>query len=181
MACRITSIKLRKTAFTLVEMLVAMGIGSIALASIASFSLYAGRSVISLANYAELESRSRLALDRMTQEIRQTRGLTDFTTSSLSFKDSDGAALSYVYDPAAKTLARLKDGQRNVLLEECESLTFGVFQRNPIGGSYEVYPTALPSTAKLIQVTWSCSRSILGAKVNSETVQLSRIVIRNHD
>ena len=159
-------------------MLVAMGIGSLAMMSLASFSLYAGKSVASLANYAELESRSRLALDRMSQEIRQTRGLTDFTSTSLNFTDSDGLSLSYVYDPSAKTLSRLKNSKRDVLLEGCDYLQFGVYQRNPIGGSYDVYPAATALTAKLIQVTWGCSRSILGTRANSEIVQSSKIVIR---
>ena len=178
MDCRITSTRPRRLGLTLVEMLVAMGIGSIAMMSLASFSLYAGRSVVALANYADLESHSRMALDRMSQEIRQTRALTGFTSTSLTFTNSDGTTLSYVYDPTAKTLARLKDGQREVLLDECNYLQFGIYQRNPIGGSYDVYPTAMASTAKLIQVTWGCSRSILGSGVNSEVVQSSKIVIR---
>jgi len=159
-------------------MLVGMGLGAIAMTSLASFSLFAGRSVVSLANYADLDSRSRLALDRMATEIRQTRALTDFTSTNLTFTDSDGVALSYVYDSSAKTLARLKNSQRSVLLEGCDYLQFGVYQRTPISGSFSNYPATSASTAKLIQVTWGCSRSILGKNVNSEIVQSSKIVIR---
>jgi hypothetical protein len=32
--------------------------------------------------------------------------------------------------------------------------------------------------AKLVQVTWVCSRSILGKKVNTESVQSAKVVIR---
>ena len=181
MDCKITSTKSRRAGLTLIELLVGVGLGSIVLMSVASFSLYSGRSIASMANYADLESRSRLALDRMSQEIRQTKGLTDSTSTSVTLKDSDGVALSYVYDPSAKTLVRLKNGQRRVLLEGCGYLKFDVYQRTPIGGSYDMYLAASPATAKLIQVTWGCSRSILGTKLNTEIVQSARIVIRKRD
>jgi Tfp pilus assembly protein PilW len=181
MDCKITSTKSRRAGVTLVELLVGIGLGSIVLMSVASFSLYSGRSVASLTNYADLESRSRLALDRMSQEIRQTKGLTDFTSTALTFKDADGTALSYVYDPSAKTLARLKNGNRQVLLEQCDYLKFEMFQRTPINGSYNVYPATTAATAKLIQVTWGCSRSILGTAMNTEIVQSAKIVIRKRD
>src|SRR5262245_25511925 len=136
MECKITSTKARDAGVTLVELLVGIGIGSIVLMAVASFSLYGGRSVAWLISYADLESHSRLALDRMSQEIRQTKGLTDFTSTTLTFTDADGTALSYVYDPTAKTVARLKNGQRRVLLEQCDYLKFDIYQRNPIPGSY---------------------------------------------
>src|SRR5262245_17024766 len=181
MDCKIPPIKAHRAGLTLIEMMVAMFVGSLVITSMLSFSLYTGRSVVSLANYADMESRSRMALDRMSTEIRQCRGLTEFTSTSLTFKDSDGASLSYVYDPSAKTLARLKNGTRDVLLEGCDYLQFGIYQRNPIGGSYDVYPAASVSTAKLIQITWGCARSILGKNANSEIVQSSKIVIRNQE
>jgi hypothetical protein len=36
-----------------------------------------------------------------------------------------------------------------------------------------------PSQVKLISVSWRCSRTILGAKVNTESVQTAQICIRN--
>jgi hypothetical protein len=32
----------------------------------------------------------------------------------------------------------------------------------------------------LIQVTWTCSRTILGARVNTEMMESARICMRNH-
>ena len=34
-------------------------------------------------------------------------------------------------------------------------------------------------TAKLIDVSWKCSRKIMGEKLNTESVQTAKIVIRN--
>ena len=66
-----------------------------------------------------------------------------------------------------------------MLLRDCNALTFAIFQRNPIGGSYDQYPTATSATCKLVQLNWICSRSILGVQVNSESVQSAKFVLRN--
>ena len=58
-----------------------------------------------------------------------------------------------------------------------DALTFSIAQRNPVGASYDVYPAAGPSTAKVVKVAWNCSRTIYGRKANTENVQTERIVI----
>ena len=172
------SIKIRSGGFTLIEVMVAAGVSSLLLLVLASFSLYASRNCASLSNYAELETQSRLALDRMTQQVRQARGLSSCSSTNIVLKDADGSALEFAYDPAAETLTQIKNGVSTILLEGCVLLHFDLFQRNPIKGTYDAYPTASPATCKLIQVTWICSRSLLGAKLNSESVQSAKIVIR---
>ena len=49
---------------------------------------------------------------------------------------------------------------------------------DPIGGSYDVYPAGTIATAKVIDVSWVCSRTLFGRKENTESVQTARIVIR---
>ena len=63
-------------------------------------------------------------------------------------------------------------------MTECDYLRFAIFQRNPIGGTYDQYATASATNCKLVQLNWICSRTILGAKVNTESVQSAKIVIR---
>ena len=55
---------------------------------------------------------------------------------------------------------------------------FSLYQRNPINGTYDQYPTANPDTCKLVQLSWICSRNILGKKANTESVQSAKVVIR---
>lgn len=180
MDCRITSTKGARSrgGFTLVEFLVAMAISSLVLAAIAVLTFYSGRSFAALANYVDLEHQSRKALDMMSKEIRQTEQLTEFTSNRLTFEDHDGNSLTYEYDPDTQRLLRIKDGQTQVLLDECDYLNFGIYQRNPVGGTYNQYPTATPETCKLVQLTWICSREIFGQKVNTESVQSAKVVIR---
>ena len=177
MVCKTTSTKGR-AGFTLVEFLVSMAVGSLIFLAVAVLGIYSGRSFAALANYTDLDAKSRDALDRLTRDVRQVKRLTASTATSLNFEDGDGAALSYVYSPGNRTLARNKGGITNVLLTECDNLTFSTFQRNPISGTYEQFPTSSPATTQLINVTWSCSRKILGTTMNTESVQTAKIVIR---
>jgi Tfp pilus assembly protein PilW len=178
MACKTTFTDVRQRGLTLVQVMVGTAIGSVVLAAVASLSIFAGRSFAALGNYSDLDAQSRKALDRMTREIRQASRLKSSSTNQLIFVDADGADLSYVYDPGARTLTRVKGGQAEVFLKECDQLEFSIYQRNPINGSYDVYPTASAATCKLVQLTWVCSRTILGARMNTESVQSAKVVIR---
>lgn len=174
-----TNRRRRKDAgFTLVEFMVAMGIGSILMIGLASFSAFSNRSFVSMSNYIDLDQKSRKTLDQMTREIRQTRRLTSFAANRLVFEKSDGSILEYVYSSADRTLTENNAGATEVLLTECDSLTFSIYQRNPVGGSYDQYPTADPSTCKLVNIHWVCSRKIKGNIANTESVQTAKVVIR---
>lgn len=165
---------------TLAEFLVASGISAIICTVVLSLVVYSARSFAGMANYTNLDRASRNALDNMSKAIRQTKKLTAFTSTSLTFLDADDGTLTYAYDSSAKTLTRSKNGVADAtpLLTECDYLKFSIFQRNPIGGSYGVYPTATADTCKLVQLNWTCSRKILGAAINTESVQSAKIVIR---
>ena len=163
---------------SLVEMAVGLGIGSILLIALAALSYYSSYSFVSLANYVDLDRFNRNAMDTMTAEIRQANKVTAYTTNSITFEDYDGLPLAYTYSPGAKTLTRVKNGASTVLLRDCDSLSFAIAQRNPIAGSYDFYPVATAGTAKIVNVTWKCSHSILGKVANTENVQTARIVIR---
>jgi prepilin-type N-terminal cleavage/methylation domain-containing protein len=182
MDCRITSTKHRESGFTLIELSVSAVIGSFLSLGLIALVIYSNRSFAGIANYIALDHQSRMALDYMSREIRQVNRLTSFTETSLTFEDCDGNVLGYVYDARASTLTRTKNGRADSkpLLTECDFLKFSIFQRNPVGGTYDQYPTASASTCKLVQLQWICSRKILGKKVNTESVQSAKIVIRNH-
>src|SRR4051812_46018591 len=92
----------RSAGFSLVEVMVACAITSILLAGLASFSMYSARVFAALTNYCQVESSSRLALDLMSQQIRQSRGLVAFSTNSVTVQDTDGANLQFAYDAAQK-------------------------------------------------------------------------------
>jgi len=163
---------------TLVEVMVASGVGSLCLMAIVSIWMFSARGFVALWNYAELESQSRYALDRMTQEIRQANGLASYSATQLNFTDHDGQTLSYAYQPDSKRLVRIKGNEFKVLLQQCDYLKFSIYQRNPIGGTFDQVPATTATECKMLQLHWVCSRQILGTLLNTESVQSAKIVIR---
>lgn len=159
--------------------MVGVGISSLMLVALASLTMYTGRSFAAMVNYVDLDKASRSALDTMSQQIRQTRRLKEATTYKLVFEDYDGKDLTFEYSEGSRTLTRSKtDETSKILLKNCDELNFSIYQRNPIGGTYNVYPTATAATCKLVQLRWTCSRDLIRSKVNTESVQSSKIVIR---
>ncbi len=164
--------------FTLIELLVSVACGTIVCAALGMCSVFIARTFASMSNYVSLDTYSRLAVDKITSEVRQSAGVSSCTSNRLSLIDHDGVALQFIYSPVTKTLTRMKDADSTVLLMDCEAFAFSMFQRNPISGTYDQYPTASPSTCKIVSMDWICARSVLGSIRNSESVQTAKVVIR---
>jgi hypothetical protein len=114
----------------------------------------------------------------MTRDIRQANRVTSFATNQVTLEDYDGTNLVYRFDPLAGTLTRTKGTQSRILLRELEVCTFTMMQRNLIEGTQDNYPTDEPAECKLLDLTWNCSRTIMGKKANLSGGQSARIVIR---
>ena len=188
---RITSTKsrnrVRTRGTTLVEFLVALGLGSLVLAAVALIFVSGKVSFVALAEYVDLDRMNRAAVDTMTREVRQVNRVTGYTvdtgtltTNSLTFEDFDGAALTYAYSYGTKMLTRTKSGSSTVLLKNCDFVNFWLGQRTPTNGVYNVFPASDTAPAKLVDMTWRCAQSSFGrqATTNSENVMTARIVIR---
>jgi hypothetical protein len=156
-----------------------MGLGGILLVAVMSLSFFSARSFAALTNYVDLDNSSRNALDHITREIRQADGLTSASEHQLEFKHGAGY-IRYTFNPTARTLTRNINGQLTVLLRECDFLQFSIYQRNPVPETWEQFdvPTDNPDLCKLVRMSWICSRTIMGARVNTESVQSAKVVIR---
>lgn len=163
----------------LVDVLVAAAVASMVLAAVGLLVVFGARSFAAMTNYVILDQHSRNTLDRMSREIRQCNRLLTSSANHLEFEDADGGTLRYEYDPDTRRLLRTKDGvvDSAPLLEGCTFLKFAIYQRNPKQGVYDQYPTAVPDTCKLVQLSWVCARPILGGQ-NTESVQSAKVVIR---
>ena len=167
--------------FTLTEVIFTVGITSLCLAALAMFAVFSTHSFATLFNYVDLDDANRLAMDQLTRDVRQAGGVTAFTANSLTLQDS-GGPLSYSYDPTNRTLIRTQSGVTTVLLRECDRLSFIIGQRTPMANTMDVYTNATtPITAKVVNVSWSCSRKVFGLREDTESVQTARIVIRKQD
>jgi hypothetical protein len=165
---------------TLVEMMVGMAIASMVMAGIAVLVVYGNRSFAAMANYVRLDQNSRNTLDLMTKEIRQANRLVSHSSTRIELEDADLNVVAYVYSPSDRTLVRTLNNvpESRPLLTGCDFLSFSVFQRNVEGGTYDQFPAATPDTCKLIQMSWVCSRQLVGSLVNTESVQSAKVVIR---
>src|SRR6187402_2959804 len=87
MDCRITSSNKKRyslAAVTLVELMIAIFIGSLVFIVLATVAVYTSRSFAALGNYMELDKRSRNTLDRMTQIIRESDGILSWGNHELT-------------------------------------------------------------------------------------------------
>jgi prepilin-type N-terminal cleavage/methylation domain-containing protein len=177
-----------RIAFTLMEMMVAMAVFSIAGLALASIFMFSIRSYASMANYAVLDQYNRQAMDQLTYEIRQAQKVVDYvtnaTTRTLTIVNGSGLNVNYTFDSTKQSVQRsASDGSSKILLTNCNLLNFGLFMRPPTNGTFDVYPVGMGSnwqqTVKVIQLSWKTSMNICPTTiVDSEDIQTARIVIR---
>ena len=183
---------------TLVELLIAVGISGLIFIAVGMMIFFSGRSYAALANYVDLDSKSRQALDVMSKELRQVNGVTGIATITLSGgqvvtnqlalsgTETNGTTytITYTYSPtsANKTLTRTKVGGlypgTTTLLTGCTYLNFGMFTRVPKDNSLDQFDAADLATCKVVQIDWICSRKIFNQSDNTESVQSAKVVIR---
>jgi hypothetical protein len=185
MESRMRSItKSRKTrgplrAFTLVEFSIAMGIAALILVITSGLLLYSGRTFASLASYVDMQGTALSAIDHMTAEIRQLRGLTSFSSNSLTFVGTN-QPVTYDYSPTTHKLTRTEGSLKaQTFLRGCDFLEFKVFQRTPIQGTFNQNPIAFPEEAKVVTINWRCSRSLGNFSV-TDTAQTAKVVLRSN-
>jgi hypothetical protein len=165
--------------FALVEALIAIGITGLLLAVLASVSMLSGRTFAAFANYVDLDDANRIAMDTLARDLRECNRVTACTPTRLDIEDPAGFTVRYEYSSATQKLIRTGvGGVQRVMLKGCDTLEFHLGTRNPDGNTFSVIPTTDVNFAKVVNVSWNCSRSILGKKANTENVQTARIVIR---
>ena len=178
---------------SLIEVMVAASLTLMTLASVASLTLFGARSSLALANYTDLDSKSRYALDVISRELREANAVTDFQTNGtinwLTLTDAIHAAtIKLTYNSNQRTVTLAKTGQPLLTaLTECDQWRFGMYQRTPWVTATNVifYPATNSAGAidkslcKLVSLSWKCSRAIMSQKVNTESVQAAQIVLRS--
>jgi hypothetical protein len=173
--------------WTLVEMMVAVGVFTISGVALASLYLFSLRGLTAMSNYAMLDKASRQAIDKLTSEIRQSTLVQNYSSNppSLTLLAGDGAtSITYAFDPVNLEMTRTAGGATQVLLTNCTLLQFGLFLRPPSTNAFDLYPVDTSANnwqtqVKVVQLSWKTSVNISPtANVNSENVQTARIVIR---
>lgn len=171
--------------FTLTEVMVATLLGSLILAVIATLSIYGMRSFVATSNYIDLDSKSRRAADEISTNLRDALGLisvtADSTVRQLVFTTPGGGTNAITWNIAARTLTSTENGIVKTNLTECDSWSYELFARAPLQNTTNKFLAFQGGVnqCKLVSMTWRCSRTLLGKKWNTETVQTTKIVLRN--
>jgi len=159
--------------------MIAVGLAALFATVLVSITLTTGRSFAEIVNYVDLDNYNRIALDNISRQVRQVNFLATYDATHLNFIDNDNQPLTYEYVPASGTLTRTKNGATTLLLRGCDSMQFTLYQRSPVTNSFDLVPVTEATNCKVISITWTCSRSLLRLKANTEAAQASKIVIRN--
>lgn len=173
--------------FTLVELMVSVGLGILLLAVVALLFINGSRSFVAMGNYQDLDVKSMRALDTFSMEIRNATGLVSYTPgTSLTLTNATAGTLTKLtYNATARNLVMVKTlaGVQTVTtnLTGCDSWSFSLYNKAPNTSSTNITFNAAAGAAdcKLISMNWRCSRTILGSKLNTESVQTAQVVLRN--
>jgi prepilin-type N-terminal cleavage/methylation domain-containing protein len=168
-----------REAFTLIELMVATALSLVVATAIAILAYFASRSFVAMTHYTEMGQLSRLALDKMSMEIRQASQLTAYSAHSLSLKDVNGDPLQFTYDPTTRKLERVRGGTDITYLTDCDALQFSIYQHTMKSNTFDCYDPAYLTNARVIGVSWSCSRPILGLRATTDSMQSTKITFRN--
>ncbi len=177
----------RLAGFTLIEAVVALALATLVMAVVASLIVYSARTFSAMSNYVDLDLHSRAALDIISREVRQATAVADCRTNgSVSFitlTNADTSTFVKVsWNMDAATLSLEKTGVApQVVLTGCDRWRVWLYNRAPNISSSNLSFNAASSLAncKLLNMSWKCSRTILGSKLNTESVQTAQIVLRN--
>src|SRR5438874_283845 len=110
MEFRITDRNRHASAFTLLEMLISVLLGTLLLLGLMSFYGFSLSSFASMTNYADLNNQSRNASDLLSRDIRAATSVASAINNQLILHASDGTNISYIFDASSGTLSRYKGG-----------------------------------------------------------------------
>lgn len=184
---------MKSAGFTLVEMMIAIAVGVAVIATIVMLAIISAQNFVATSNYVQMNDQSRLALDLISREIRNATAVTAFSTSNPQFLRLTNANLgvgsTITYIPGTNILTLSVTGQADrTLLTGCDSFGFQLYNRYPLVNSTNIsfYRSTNAVTGavdakfcKVVNMSWKCSRTIVGSKLSTEIVQTAQVVLRN--
>ncbi|MGB0416211.1 MAG: PilW family protein [Coraliomargarita sp.] len=175
-----------KVAFTLIELMIAIGLFGIVMAAILPTFMVFARHSTSLGNYAEMGMDSRYALEIVGRDLHGATSLTLAEEGQITLvlpADMGGSTVNYAYDSGLQTLTRTVtsggSSKSRVLFDDVERFTFTIYNRlgNSLGKNASEWPSIL-NEAKSIQMDAVRERKLLSTK-NTDYVISAKFMMRN--
>ena len=171
----------RGEGFTLIELLFFCVLATIVVVAGVTLATNFMRTVAFLTGTVDLDTKSRLAADRISREIRQCDTVQSVGADRLVLRLGTNLT-TYIHYPDQKDrpLVRLSTDSpyAETNLTGVDYVRFDLFQHQLQVAPYDQYLSANPTNCKIVQLNWVCSRELLGFKANSTTMQSAKIVIR---
>jgi hypothetical protein len=184
-----SSTKRHARGLTLVEYLFATSIGVLILAAALMLWGFASRTCAMLYGYVDLAGTSKVALDRISQQIRNARSVQSCSATELvlvvpSEVTTNDATVTFRFNSASQTVVQtiteLAQATRTkTLLTSCTNFQFNVYQRTPISNTFDVTPLVYTNTAKVVAMQWVCTRPLRGDQNMIEDQVSAKVVIRS--
>lgn len=169
----------RRRGFTLVETMVAMSLGLIIGGTIFSALIFMGKSTLGIANYSNMNSESRIGLERFGRDVRSASDVLDGfsdTVFTLRIPRADGSGddlITYEYRPddSGSPLVRIEGNEERILMNDVDELEFRYF-------NLQGAPTTVRIEVKQIQLRLRMVRRAVTID-NTEQVVSARYILRN--
>jgi prepilin-type N-terminal cleavage/methylation domain-containing protein len=169
-----------KSGFSLVEMMVAAGVGSLFLVAMAMLYMFSMRSFAAMANYADFGRRSRYASDILSRDIRRSLYVVSATNNQIVLSAPDGTNISYTFSPTLRNVTRVKGSDNKVLLKNVAWVAFALYLPPATNAVYNTFATTTTAAdAKMVGFQFSCSQPVQGLESNSEDIQTAIVSMRN--
>jgi hypothetical protein len=168
--------------FAVPAMLLNVTLGSLLVLGTGSFGLSSMHKLASMASYPNLNNQSQGASSLIAQDVRRASSVESASSDQivLSVRLAEGiGTVAYTYDAVRHTLTRTDGRTTQTLLSDVDCFAFSLFQRPAADAAFNTLAPATTPNAKIVACHWSCSRKLAGAKLDSETVQIAPMVLRN--
>lgn len=172
--------------YTLLELVIALFAAFLLAGAVVALTIFTAKAFAMIGNYADMDAASRNAIDTISREIRDASDLLAYSTNNPSYllftNATAGTATKVIYNADDRTVTVQKTGEgTRTFLTQCDSWDFSLYNRVPIISATNVtfYTTTALNQVKLINLSWTCSRSVLGSKLNTEIVLTAQVVMRN--
>jgi hypothetical protein len=178
----------RVNGYTLIEMLMAVGVGSAFLVALAIIFIDGNECFVAMANYQNLAKYDCNAQDVLSRVMRGASAVIAYQTGQfITFTNATiGQTSTLTYNATNGTVVLTQSGSSALTtvqtnLTGCTAWSFSLYTRAPnITSTNITFNTATnAASCKLVEMSWTCQRTYIGIKLNSESVQTAQIVLRN--
>src|SRR6516165_8425090 len=106
--------------FSLLETMISTALFAVAIAIVMTVYLYSTKTFAMLANYAQLDQNNRVALDKMTRELRGAQTIVTNNANSITLSYPNGTPVTYLFEPNSRALIRESIDGSSILLTNCD-------------------------------------------------------------